>query len=393
MLDISISERKIRRMIQSPGFNFIDVLWTPWRALMPKKIAVMTFFLVLALAVYNVFTYLALAIQGESIGFVFSAYGFFYFSTAAFTSVFAQVIFGIGVVGALLAVMLGFFGVAAIEIEEVRGNRFMSFGKAVGFAFRRLGQIFLAELAIVLFLLVIVLLFFILGLVTRIPYLGEWIFSLFFVLPNFVVAFFVIIIAAILQISFVLLPAVSAAERHGETFNSILETFSTVLRQPLRWLGYTAYSLVAAKLVGFIYAYFCFRAVQFVVWATSLGAGDKVRKLVASGLSHLPIRSDTVRETFNIFPGVDWSFSVSHWARGGGGEAAGYVMAFMLFVVFASIIGYMLAVVASAQARGFVAIRYIKDNYKISDEDPLFFEEEHVNPPVEDVDGFTEKSG
>ena len=70
-------------------------------------------------------------------------------------------------------------------------------------------------------------------------------------------------------------------------------------------------------------------------------------------------------------------------ARGGGNEAAGHVMALMLFLIFASIIGYMLAIVATAQARGYVAIRYFKDTYKIPDESPLFFEDEHVNPPVE----------
>ena len=55
-----------------------------------------------------------------------------------------------------------------------------------------------------------------------------------------------------------------------------------------------------------------------------------------------------------------------------------------LFIVFVSIIGYMLAVVATAQARGYVAIRYMKDSYKIPDESPLFFQEEPVNPPSQE---------
>ena len=59
---------------------------------------------------------------------------------------------------------------------------------------------------------------------------------------------------------------------------------------------------------------------------------------------------------------------------------------FMLFLIFASIIGYMLAIVATAQARGYVVIRFLKDTHKVPDESPLFFEEEHVNPPVEKPD-------
>ena len=100
-------------------------------------------------------------------------------------------------------------------------------------------------------------------------------------------------------------------------------------------------------------------------------------------MSHLPTNSDLVKETFNLFPGIDWSFSIYHWARGGGNEIVGYAMTVVLFLIFASIIGYMLAVVATAQARGYVVIRYIKDTYKISEETSLFFTDEPVNPPIE----------
>jgi len=290
---------------------------------------------------------------------------------------------GVGLVVTLLAVMLGFFGVSAIEIEEVRGNRFFSFRQAMAFSFKRLGQIFLSELAVVLFLAFVVLLFFIFGLITRIPFLGEWLFAVFFVLPNFIIAFIVIVILTVLIVSLLLLPSVSAAERHGETFTSILETFSTVIRQPMRWLGYTAYGMVAAKLAGFVYAYFCYRAVQFVTLATSLGGGEKVKRLVYSALDHLPVKTDVVREVCNIFPGIDWSFSIARWLSGGSNTAAGYLMSFMLLVIFASVVGYMLTIIALSQARGYVIIRYIKDNYKITEEDPLFYKEEHVNPPIE----------
>ena len=73
----------------------------------------------------------------------------------------------------------------------------------------------------------------------------------------------------------------SAADRAGETFTAILETFSTVIRQPVRWLSYTAYALVAGKVASFVYAYFCFRAVQFIGWSAGLGGGDRAEQLRA----------------------------------------------------------------------------------------------------------------
>jgi hypothetical protein len=245
---------------------------------------------------------------------------------------------------------------------------------------------FLAELAIVLFVAFVVLLFFLLGLVSRVPMIGEWLYALFFAIPVFVVAIFTVFIILVFQISWVLLPAVVAADRIGETFTAILETFSTIIRRPVQWLLYTVYSLLAAKVCSFVYAYFCYRSVQFIGWASGLGGGERTTDLIKSGLSHLPVDSDTVHETFNIFPGIDWGISLVPWTRGGGDEAVGYLMAVMLFLIFASIIGYFLAIIATGQARAYVVIRYKKDKYAISSESPLFLEDEPVNEPEGDGD-------
>ncbi|MFH1373411.1 MAG: hypothetical protein ABII79_06435 [bacterium] len=371
------------------NYNLRDILTTPAAALSAKRITVMTFFICLALLVFDLFVYLAVLIDGEPLGAFFSVYGLIPLSGLIFSNWVAQAMYALGIAAAVLVLMLGFFGVSAIEIEQIRGNRFFSAGSAIRFSLRRLGQLLLSELAMVCFVGFIVLLIFVFGLVTRIPLLGEWLYALFFLVPNFIIALLTVLVVLVMVLSIVVLPTVAAAERRGESFTAILETFSTIIRQPVRWLVYTAYALVAAKVCSFVYAYFCYRAVQFLTFSASLGAGDKVWRLLKSGASHLPTGSPLVKETLSVFPGIDWSFSLAAWGRGGGNEAAGYLMAVMLFVVFASVIGYALAVVATAQARGYVIIRYHKDGYRIEDEDPLFFEEEHVNPPVEEGDDAT----
>jgi len=366
-----------------PRYNFIDVLWAPGKALKAKKIAAMTLFLLVAFVLYDAFTYLALAIQGENLDYVISAYGLAPFMPHAFDVLCAQIVYGLGLFVALIMVMLGLFSVAAIDIEEVRGNPFLSLWGAIRFALGRFWQVVLSEVSIALFVGLVVLLGVLLGLITRIPWVGDWLFAITLIIPNFVVAIFTVFVILVLVVSWLLLPAVAAAERKGEVFYAILETFATIVRQPFRWLGYTAYSVIAAKLCGFVYAYFCFRAIQFIVWTASLGGGDRPVELVKSGLSHLPVNSDLVKETLNIFPGVDWSFSVSYWAIGNDSGAVGYFMAAILAIIFASIFGYMFSILASAQARGYVAIRYRKDDYDIAGEKSMFHDDEYVNPPVE----------
>jgi len=366
-----------------PRHNFIDVVWAPGKALKAKKIAAMTLSLLAALLFYDIFTYLSLSIEGENLDYVFSAYGLAPFMPPAFDILAAQIVYAFGLVAALLVVMMGLFSVAIIDLEEVRGNPFLSLWGSLRFAFSRFWQVVLSEVSIALFVGVVVLLGMLLGLITRIPLIGDWLFAVTFIIPNFVVAIFTVFVILVLIISWLLLPAVAAAERKGEVFYAILETFATVVRQPFRWLGYTAYSVVAAKVCGFIYAYFCFRAVQFIVWTASLGGGDRPVDLVKAGLSRLPVNSDLAKQTFNIFPGLDWSFSVSYWAIGNGSGAVGHVMAAMLAIIFASVFGYMFSILASVQARGYIAIRFRKDDYDIAQEKPMFLDEEHVNPPVE----------
>lgn len=364
-------------------YDFRDVLATPAAALSAKRIFVMSLFLLGALFVYDIFTYLALFANGEKIRGALAVYGAFPFDDFRFDSVGGDVIYWAGIVLSTMVLMMGMFAVAAFEIESLRGYRFMGIKRAIVFALERFKQIFLSHLSIVSFLLLIFLLVVLYGLIARIPFVGEWIFSIFFVIPGFVLAIFTVFIILVLMLSIFLLPAVAAADRNGETFDSILETFSTIIRQPIRWFLYTLYSGIAAKVCGFIYAYFAFRAIQFLTWAASIGGGEDITRLVKAGANNLPLKSDVANYTFNIFAGLNWKIDIAGWARGSSSDsAASYVMAFMLFLIFASIFGYMLAVIATAQARAFVIIRFLKDDYKIPDEKPMFFQEERVNPKI-----------
>ena len=370
-------------MKESLHYNIRDILAIPHRALSAKRILSMTFFLCIGVMLYSLFTYLALAVDGEPLKTYWAIYGLLPFALFKINNIFAGLIYAIGIFTLLLSMMLGFFAVSAIEIEQIRGNRFFRISQAIKFSFQRLGQLFFSELAIVLFILFIIVLYAILGLITSIPFIGEWIFALTFIIPGFVVALFTVFIILVLIISLILLPAVTSAEKKKESFNTIIMTFSTIVRQPSRWFSYTVYSVIAAKFASYVYAYFCYRAIQFSIWSVSLTAGDKPESLIKAGLSHLPIKSDIVKETLSVFPGVDWGVSLNKWAYSSSNDAAGYLMAGMLFLIFASIIGYAFSIIATGQARAYTIIRYIKDDYKISDEPPLF-EDNSVTSPEKD---------
>jgi hypothetical protein len=222
------------------------------------------------------------------------------------------------------------------------------------------------------------------GLITRIPHIGELLYSLFFFFPNFIVALFATIAILIQILSILILPAAVAADRKGEVFKSIVETFLTVTRQPFRWFSYTLYTLAAAKIGSFIFAYFSYRAVQFLIFMTQLGGGEKINNLIASGLSHLPINSPAVKFITNLFPGLDFGFDLSLPLQGGTNSLAGFIMAVMLFLIFLATWGYMLSVIATGQVYIYAVIKKKRDNYAITDEKPLFFKSEWHDPGKEE---------
>lgn len=382
-LDNQATSGLIEAMNSKPYYNLLDAVQAPARALSAKQVLLMVVSLVAGLVVFDIFRYLAYLEQGENLGLVFSLYGFFPFDSPPHGRVLAQLLYACGIAAGTLCVMFGLFAVSAVHVEAIRGNPFMSARKAFRFARSRVMQLVLSEAAVLLFVGFIVLLFALFGLIARIPVLGDLVYSLFFVIPNFIIALFSVFILFVLSLSILLLPAVAAAEREGESFGVILETFSTLIRQPSRWVGYTAIAVILAKVCSFVYAYFAFRAVQFMVWSSSIGGGDKIERLVNSGLSHLPVDSRLVRETCTIFPGVKWSFGLGRWGGYADSGIAGHLMSLMLFLVFASVIGYFLAILATAQTYTYVGIRRSKDGHDIATEKPLFFEDEHVNPEID----------
>lgn len=368
-------------------YNFKGIIPVPAKALRAKKIIVSSLYLLLAFLAYDIFTYFALILDGSGFSDIYSVHGLAPFAHLVFSSFLSAAIYYLGICLSLFLVAIGTMAVAAFDIEELRGNLFFSSRQAIRFSYHRAGQLFLSWLAIALFIGFIILLGVIVGLIARIPYIGELLYSLFFFFPNFIVSLFTVLIVFVLVLSALVMPVAVAADRNGETFNSILETFSTIIRQPARWIGYTVYAVISAKVAGFVFAYFTYRAVQFLQSTTHIGGGSKINAIISSGAGHLPLKSSLVGFLTNIFPGIDFGFDISPLSSGGGYDGViGYIMAASLFLIFLIIWGYIVSVIATGQAYAYVIIKKIRDGHAITDEKSLFYEEEWVNPPIEEVE-------
>lgn len=352
-------------------YNFTEILSVPTRALKAKKIFVSSLCLLIAFLLYYLFTYLAQIFDvGEAVT-IYSFFGLLPQTIYRFDFSIPVIIYLLGIFLAFFSITIGFIAVTIFDFENLRGNQFLSIRQALKFSWSRAKQLLLSGLVIILFVGFIVLLGVIVGLITRIPYLGEILYSLFFFFPNFIISLFTVLIIFVMTPSVLVIPVTVAADRSNETFNSILETFSTIIRQPIRWVGYTSYSIITAKVSGFVFAYFAYRAIQFLLFTTQLGGGDKINSIIASGVSHLPLNHTLVEFITNIFPGINFGFEINLPSVGQSG-VAGYIMAVSLFLIFLTVYGYIFSVIATGQAYIYAVIKKIRVGHKITDEESLF---------------------
>jgi len=362
--------------------NFLEILSIPTRALKAKKIFVSSLCLLIAFVLYYIFTHLAHTFDGGEAVTVYSLFGVQSQTIYHFDFFIPIIIYLTGIFLAFFSIMIGFMAVSVFDFEALRGNQFLSIRQALKFSWSKIRQLLLSWLVIILFVGFIVLLGFIVGLITRIPYLGEILYSLFFFFPNFIISLFTVLIIIVMIPGVLVMPAAVAADRSGETFNSILEMFSTIIKQPIRWVGYTAYSLIAAKVSGFIFAYFTYQAILFLIFTTQLGGGGKIDSVIGAGVSHLPLKHRLVEFITNIFPGINFGFDINLPSVGQSG-VAGYILAASFYLVFLTVYGYIFSVVATGQAYIYAVIKKIRVGCRINNEKSFFCGEEYINPPLE----------
>ena len=372
------------------SFDFRGVLTAPAKAFELKKIFIGGLALLAALAVYDFFTYLVLWNDGLSPSYVFARQGFFPFDGIRLTSKVSRAGYYLGIASSLFIVALGFLAIGLINVEELRGNRLCSARDGIRFALARARQAASGWITIVVFLLFLAALLAALGVLPRIPLIGAVLFAILLVIPGFLLALVFTFVLYVFLSSFFVLPVATAADKIGETFTSLLETFSTVMRRPFHWIGYSMYGFLSAKICSWILAVFSVYALKSLLTFGRFLGGDALSQTFSDGAGLLPFKSALVTFTTNLWPGwsdiagVSLPVDISDWGRGGDATIAGILIAIGLALIFAYVWGYIVSVVATTQTYAYVVIRKLRDDYDITTEDPMFIEREWVNPLIEE---------
>jgi hypothetical protein len=252
------------------------VLSCAGKGLSLKKIFVSTLFLLLGYLLYMVSTYLALLIDGVGLDYIWQSYGMFPLKLFAFDSSMAFAVFFIGIGLALLCVSLAIMACAVINFEELRGDYFFSAYDAVRFTFRRISTLILGYLSLAAFVGFIYLLGVIVGLISRVPFVGDLLVGIFYIVPIFITLVFTVFICFVSVLAVLLLPIIIAAQKEKEVFDALLQLFSIVIKEPVRFIWYLAVTAGLAKVASFVMAYLFYRTAQFSQKVLSTGGGEKI---------------------------------------------------------------------------------------------------------------------
>lgn len=227
-------------MSEKLTFSWRDVPRAAKLGFSAKKIALMVIGMFVATIVYALFEYLALLSCGKTLSEIWHAYRFvpFPFGENFYGSwtVLGKILHFVAIFLATVVMILTGVAVSKVTYEQLKGDEFYEMSKAIKFALKEGRAAVFAPITLILMILAIIFVGVILGLIGKIPYLGE-----IFLLLSSVPAFFGVILIVYLAFSFVLSLFISApivATTKSDTFDTLFEVFSTLNSQNWRFVIY-----------------------------------------------------------------------------------------------------------------------------------------------------------
>jgi hypothetical protein len=360
-------------------FDIRDIFRAPRLALSGKKILLQFMGLLIGYLGFLLFSYIAFLSAGSSFKETWQYHGLFPVSGFPFIHWYSWVIFGIGGLFALVCWLLASAMVGKITYEQLKGDDFYSSKEALRFLKRNWAPVLLSPFSLLAFIAFLIICGIIVGLLGKIPYVGEIGFGIFYLIPLFAAALFLAYVIFIFVFSLLLAPAIVATTKE-DTFETIVQTFSVIWNQAWRYFLYTGLLGVMAKVGIFIFGYFSFRAVQLINFSCGILMTDKLSDVFEEALSYITIPTHLLNYFSNIFPGIKFSFSLPEIGPGvylnWSGEISAFIIGISLIFILFMVMSYGLAILSSGQALTYIILRKKKDDENLLERKTEMEEEE-----------------
>ncbi len=369
-------------------FNFKDIFRAGRLGFSFKKMSASMIGLVLLSVVYNVFTYAALMVRGDSLSKIWTLHRLAPIPLGISMPWYAWIIWAVGALLSWLILSITISAVSKITFEQLRGDEFYEVSKAYKDALKLWKSSFLSPIILALFIAFLFAIGVLFGLIGKIAIAGPWFVGLLSAFL-FLGAFFIVYLILVWIVSLLTSPTISVVT-NGDSFDTLFEVFSVANEQTWRFVLWQV--LVGGIMSAGVFIYSMAMKYTLLLFKTAMDipAGQvwwqQTWNFARSALPSLPtmIPSHIYNVFSKIFPG-----SVQIWQTqnlpGIGPMVGGIILAVLLYLVMLSILSLKLSIFSVGQTLIYVVLVKIKDDrnlletkkkWSIDDEDEDIEEEE-----------------
>ena len=359
-------------------FDVRDIFRAPRLALSGIKIWIFIVGNLAGFIAYWVFTYLSLAMSGMALSDAIAKYGLYPCLYGNEADWYSWVTYFIGVEAWILAIYLACTAVSRVTLKQLKGNDFLSAGDAWSYVHKHWHAVVFSPVAIGFIIAFFIVFDGFFALLSSIPYLGEFLFVVPYVL-YFFGSVFTLYTLFVLFVSLVYTSSIVGVYEE-DTMGTDIQSYSIAWSQPWRGIAYLII-LIPLVLLGLeILSWFWFNAIGFInyVFGCEWFMAGKLSNM-ASYASSLVCPAwicemaacvrNCVAGCLGCFYSLPSLFSttcaVPTSVMSGTEAIAGVVLAVSYFLIGLSIVSYGISIVSVGETLMFIIFK------KKSDDDDL----------------------
>ncbi len=255
-------------------FDWRDVFRAPRAAFSLQRMWIQVLGLSVGFMVYLVFSYLSLMVSGYQLPVAWAQFGLLpcLFAIGDTFPWYAWALAGVGSLFLFFTMLITNTAVSRAIYMTSKGNSFYTWKESYAFAFRKLASIVLTPVSLFVLMGLMVLGALIIGLLGKIPFVGELgvsLLTILWLLGALILFFF----AIVTLVAIILVPSIIATTDE-DAFEAIFQSFSISWSQPWRFLFYEAITLVLAFFAMGVFAFFIKEAVMIMntMFASFMGS-------------------------------------------------------------------------------------------------------------------------
>ena len=370
-------------------FNFKDLFYAPRVAFSLQRIWVNGIGLLASYLVYLIFTYFSLLIGGYSFSAVWYKFGLLPCVFASPVPWYSMAVYIIGFILTFTLILLTNTAVSRVVYMVLRNELFYTWRQAYKFALKKWISIWGALLTFAFMIAFFVIAALVMGLLGRIPFVGELGTAL-LTIPYIFSALLLLFVGVVFVVGLFIIPAILATADE-DALGGVFQSFSITFNQPWRLV---IYSLIVAVLefVGiFVFAAVLKYSFRIFILLFTLGMGPKILVLKNAALHLL---DQALPALYGLLQGAltpcyaQLVYLSHHHAvasqLSGSMVVSAYIFAFFLFLVGGAVLAYGEAIGNAGMTLIYILLyKFREDENLLEREDEELAEEEEEKPVSE----------